>query len=284
MVNVKTLVISDIHGNWPALKAVVGRSFDRVIVLGDLVGYGPFPAECVSWVRENADVVIQGNHDRAYGDDVPALSSASFRWLSDAMAPWTWGQLSDNDLSYLRSLPRWALSEIEGRQYAFVHAAPSSPLYEYIGPDVHRWKAEVRSITADVLAVGHTHLQFALPIDDRLVVNPGSVGQPKDGDPRAAFLVIEDGEIKLERVDYPIEKTIKGLADTGLDSSARSVLSILLRTGTTPQWAASEVRAELAGSDDHAPPRRRDSQHGTFDRDSAQAGLRGTVEDLGLAP
>ena len=236
-------MVSDIHGNWPALKSVVGRQFDRVIVLGDLVGYGPFPSECVDWIRKHADIVVQGNHDRAYGENVPARCRPSFRWLSDAVAPLTWRGLDSESLAYLGALPRWAILQIEGRKFAFVHAAPTSPLYEYIGPDPRRWKGELRGLSVDVLVVGHTHLQFTLQFGECEVINPGSVGQPKDGDPRAAFLMIDNGVCTLHRAAYPVEETIDALGAGGVDKPAIAVLSSLLRTGTIPP-SASDVTSD----------------------------------------
>lgn len=254
----RTLVISDIHGNWPALKAVLDKtlaSVDTVIALGDLVGYGPFPAQCVSWVQENASISVQGNHDRAYGADIPAGCRPDFRWLSDAVGPLTWSQLDQEQLAYLKGLPRWAVLEIDGRKFAFVHAAPSDPLYEYIGPDPARWETELSGLDVDTLVVGHTHIQFSLRIGRSHVVNPGSVGQPKDGDPRAAFLVIEDGVCKLERAEYPVEETIAALAAGEVDAEAVSVLSELLRKGSIPRSATESPRARSHGPNEEPPPR-----------------------------
>ena len=256
----RTLVISDIHGNWPALQSVIDRtiaSVDAVIALGDLVGYGPFPAECVSWVAENASMAIQGNHDRAYGANVAAGCSPDFRWLSDAVAPLTWSQLDSEQLRYLKDLPRWAVREIDGMRFAFVHAAPSGPLYEYIGPDPARWAVELSGLDVDVLVVGHTHLQFSLRAAQSEVVNPGSVGQPKDGDPRAAFLLIEDGVCKLERVAYPVGETVTALRSGQVDAEAAAVLTELLLTGSVPRMAAESERARGYGPKEDPPPRQR---------------------------
>ena len=253
----RTLVICDIHGNWPALQAVLDRtlaSIDTVIALGDLVGYGPFPAKCVRWVAENASIAVQGNHDRAYGENVAVGCRPSFRWLSDAVGPLTWMQLEDKQLAYLRGLPRWAVLKIDGKKFAFVHAAPSDPLYEYIGPDPIRWEAELSGLDVDVLVVGHTHIQFSLRIGRSEVVNPGSVGQPKDGDPRAAFLLIEDGVCKLERVAYPINETIAALGSGKVDSEAVAVLGDVLRTGSVPGAAADSDRARSYGPNEDPPP------------------------------
>lgn len=251
----RTLVISDIHGNWPALRAVAERPFDAVISLGDLVGYGPFPRECVNWVRENALISIQGNHDRAYGENVPARCRPQFRWLSDAVAPLTWRNLGTDELRYLASLPRWAVLDIQGRKHAFVHATPTEPLYRYIGPDPKKWAAELGGLDVDVLVVGHTHIQFTLSVDNVEIVNPGSVGQPKDGDRRAAFLVIEDGVCKLERVDYDTEETVSALGTGEVDADAVTVFSTLLRTGMVPPEATSLSPDRYQGNPpEHAPP------------------------------
>ncbi|MEO7217267.1 MAG: YfcE family phosphodiesterase [Gemmatimonadaceae bacterium] len=253
----RTLVVSDIHGNWPALQAVIDStlaSVDTVIALGDLVGYGPFPAECVRWVSENASIAIQGNHDRAYGANVAAGCRPDFRWLSDAVGPLTWSQLNDEQLAYLKNLPRWAVREIDGRKFAFVHAAPSDPLYEYIGPDPGRWAVELSGLEVDVLVVGHTHLQFSLRVAHSEVVNPGSVGQPKDGDPRAAFLLIEDGVCKLERVEYPIDEAVAALGSHDIDPDAVAVLADLLFTGSVPRAAAESNHATSYGPKEEAPP------------------------------
>lgn len=248
----KTLVISDIHGNWPALQAVAEtpdcREADTIISLGDLVGYGPWPAACVDWVQTHAQVAVQGNHDRAYGEDVPPRCGPAFQWLSEAVAPLTRARLTSAHRQYLADLPRWASLDIEGKRYVFIHAAPTDPLYRYIGPDPRQWRAELASVVADVLVVGHTHLQFMLPMGSRAVVNPGSVGQPKDGDPRAAYLIIEDGICRLKRVAYPIDETARGLCTPQIDEAASTVLAELLYTGVVPAMPPTINQVQAASS------------------------------------
>lgn len=168
--------------------------------------------------------------------------------------PLTWSQLGVKQLAYLRRLPRWAVLEIDGRKFAFVHAAPSGPLYEYIGPDPARWEVELNGLDVDVLVVGHTHLHFSLSIGRSQVVNPGSVGQPKDGDPRAAFLIIEDGVCTLERVTYPVEETVAALSASDVDRQAVTVLAELLRSGTVPRAAAELAQMHHYGATEEPPP------------------------------
>lgn len=230
----KTLVISDIHGNLAALEAVAAEPHDRLICLGDLVGYGPQPGPCVRWVRAHAALVVQGNHDRALGDGSPAGCRTEFEWLADALAPLGQAQLSREERAYLAGLPRSAVRELDGTRCLFVHATPGDPLYRYLGPGRAAWEDEVESLDVGLVMVGHTHLPFELALGGKRVINPGSVGQPKDGDPRAAYAVLENGACRLGRLPYDVERTVAELQATEVDRDAVADLSLLLRTGRTP--------------------------------------------------
>lgn len=228
----KVLIISDVHGNFEALEAVAAAEpHDMVICLGDIVGYGPEPGACVRWVSSRAQLTVQGNHDRALADAVPARSRPRFEWLANAMAPLGEQQLSAGDIAWLRSLPRTAIRKLFGIKFMFVHATPEDPLYQYLGPDREGWERALATVDADLVVVGHTHLQFELVVDGKRVINPGSVGQPKDGDPRAAYAVIDQGGVRLKRVAYRIERTVSALEASGAPVAAVAVLSELLRTG-----------------------------------------------------
>jgi putative phosphoesterase len=231
----KTLVLSDIHGNLAALEAVAAEPHDLLICLGDLVGYGPQPGACVRWVRSHAALVVQGNHDRALVDGSPPGCRAEFQWLADALAPLGQAQLSREERAYLAGLPVSAVREVDGSRCLFVHATPSDPLYRYLGVDPAAWEAEVRSLDVHLVVVGHTHLQLNLALGGKRVINPGSVGQPKDGDPRAAYAVLDNGTCRLCRIAYDVERTVAELKATGVDRDAVADLSLLLRTGRTPR-------------------------------------------------
>jgi len=228
---VRVLVVSDIHGNWPALEAVAAVPHDSVVCLGDIVGYGPQPGECLRWLRANGVEIVQGNHDRALADDVPPRCRPDFEWLATAAAGIARRQLDDEEKAFLRALPRTRRLVLDGRRVLILHATPADPLYSYLPPDVEHWRAAVAGLEADMLLVGHTHLPFHFQLDGVHVVNPGSVGQSKDGDPRAAFAVIEDGTPSLERTPYSIERTVEGLRAAGLEAPAFGALAALLRTG-----------------------------------------------------
>lgn len=248
----RTLIISDIHGNFAALEAVERAEAlaagDEVICLGDIVGYGPEPGACLRWVAERAEVVVQGNHDRALAEDVPPGCRAQFEWLARETAPIGRAQAGPRERSWLATLPRWAFAESEGTRYLFVHATPAHPLYRYLGPDPSEWAQETATLDADAAVVGHTHLPFEITVAGRRIINPGSVGQPKDGDPRAAYAVLERGVVRFGRASYDVERTIAGLAAAGVAPAAVAALGELLRTGRTPPAAAPPVGAHVAGS------------------------------------
>lgn len=227
----RTLVVSDLHGNWPALEAVAAVPHESVLCLGDIVGYGPQPGECLRWARANGAEIVQGNHDRAVADDVPPRCRPDFEWLAAAAAGIARQQLDDEEKGFLRALPRTRRLVLDGRRVLMVHATPADPLYCYLAPDPEEWRAAVAEIDADILLVGHTHLPFHFQFEGVHVLNPGSVGQPKDGDPRAAYAIIEDGVARLERVSYPVERTVESLQASGVGPAAAKALAGLLRTG-----------------------------------------------------
>jgi predicted phosphodiesterase len=231
----RVLVISDIHGNMAALEAVVARRYDALVCLGDLVGYGPAPGPVVRWVRAHATLVLQGNHDRALADGVPPGCRARFERLARLSSPLGARQLSAEEIAYLGALPRLAVRTFDRVRYLFVHATPSDPLYRYLGPESEDWPVEVAGLDVDVVVVGHTHQQFQLHAGGCRVVNPGSVGQPKDGDYRAGYALLDDGRIKLERAEYPAEVTVRALEAEDLPADVGGALASLLRTGRIPE-------------------------------------------------
>ena len=230
----RILIVSDIHGNRAALESVANEPHDAVICLGDIVGYGPEPAACASWVRDNAAWIVQGNHDRAAAEQISPRCQPNFAWLADAVTPLTRAQLDANDIAFLRGLPRWAIRDVSGVRVACFHAKPSDPLYGYLPPAPDAWASELDKVEADLLLVGHTHLPMDFTIGNKRVVNPGSVGQPKDGDPRAAYGVLVDGSPELKRAEYPVTDTIAALEGSTVDPRAVEVLSRMLLRGEAP--------------------------------------------------
>jgi predicted phosphodiesterase len=232
----KILVLSDLHANWPALRAVLeaAADVDAIICLGDLVNYGPHPAECVRWARDETVPlwIVQGNHDRALGCDEDPRCSAPYRTLAAAMQSYTANQLTTAAKDYLAALPPCVTHTMKGARMFLCHAVPSDPLYCYAQADnADRWGRECEQTGhPDFLFVGHTHLPFIRKIGGTTVVNPGSVGQPKDGDSRASYALWQDAEVTLHRVVYDIAAVTHDLA-AAVSPKVSIPLSGVLLTG-----------------------------------------------------
>ena len=231
------VAISDIHGNWPALEAVIRAEnhVDGIICLGDLVNYGPHPVKCVEWAERSIlpGWGIQGNHDRALGCNEDPRCSAPYRKMAAEMQAYAATVLSPEAKSYLAGLPTSTTQELDGARAVFCHAVPSDPLYAYIPmEDERRWADEaVLAGRPDFLFVGHTHRPFVRRFGDTTVVNPGSVGQPKDGDPRAAYALWRDGEVQLRRVAYDVQSVVRDLRPCAPEAIARQLGRILTAGG-----------------------------------------------------
>lgn len=226
----RILVLADIHANWPALAAI-HEPFDACFVLGDLVEYGAQPIECIDWVRQHATVVIRGNHDHSVAQHVPPPSGSGLRGLAGATRLQHWQLLSASHLKFLSRLPVTQTVELGNQRFHLVHATPRDPMDEYLAIDAATWTTRLREIDADFVCVGHTHLQFHLDLGRLQLVNPGSVGQPRDGDPRAAYAIIEDGRVELKRVEYDVDSAVSALRLAGLSPDQFDQAESLLRTG-----------------------------------------------------
>jgi putative phosphoesterase len=229
----RILVLADIHANWAALSAI-REPHDACFVLGDIVEYGASPVECIDWVRQNATAVIRGNHDHSVAQRVPPPQGSGLRSLAGATRQQHWNVLSPSHLKYLSRLPVSMTLELDQRRFHLVHATPRDPMDEYLATDPEAWKHRLKGVDADFVCVGHTHLQFHLNLDSIQLVNPGSVGQPRDGDPRAAYAVIEGDRVELKRVEYDINAAVSALKNTGLAPDVVELAETMLRTGGRP--------------------------------------------------
>ncbi|MFC6722916.1 metallophosphoesterase family protein [Halobium palmae] len=218
-------LISDVHGNQPALEAVLTDmpSVDRIYHCGDAVGYNPFPHRVLETFANEEIISIQGNHDRKISTDVNSMGTATepdsgddaeFQpsELARATGVWTHEQLTAEEMEYLAGLP--AELTVENGTVKVVHGRPEDQDGRLYPEDYGLYLFGDESI----LVHGHTHVQHAEQFDDRLLVNPGSVGQPRDGDPRAAYAVIdlETPTATLHRVPYPIESVVRKIQQTSL--------------------------------------------------------------------
>jgi putative phosphoesterase len=226
----RILVLADVHANWPALQAV-REPFDACFFVGDLVDYGLEPSPCIEWVRSHATVSVRGNHDHGAAQNVPVNGRHGFKYLSSVTRPLTLERLSIEERRFLSALPVTRRVTVADTRFLLVHGTPRDPLDEYAVADVDFWSRRLQNVDANVVCVGHTHHPYVLEVGDKLIVNPGSVGQPRDGDPRASYAVIEDNRVELKRVEYDVEAAIGTIQESSLPEPAKALLAEVLRTG-----------------------------------------------------
>src|SRR5512142_2852211 len=203
----RILIVSDIHGNWPALAAIQ-EPHDVYLCLGDLVDYGPDPAPCVRWAMDHAHNAIRGNHDQGVAQGVPVAGEDGYRYLTRVSRPWMWDALGLDERRYLLQLQVTRRMTLGSKRFLMVHAPPRDPLDEYLLQDPKTWAKRVHNVEADIVCVGHSHIQFDLTAERVVAISPDSVGQSRDGDPCAAYAILDDNKYELKRVEYPVEETI----------------------------------------------------------------------------
>jgi diadenosine tetraphosphatase ApaH/serine/threonine PP2A family protein phosphatase len=240
----RCLVLSDIHSNLEALQAVLddAGSVDEVWCLGDVVGYGPDPNGCVELLRSYPHQCIAGNHDWA---TLGKLDLRDFNPDARDANLWNRQQLKPDNLAYLEALPETLVEE----PFTLAHGSPRYPIWEYI---IYCSTAQTNAehFNTPFCFVGHTHTPVifhlneedvegacepVVPLldspmdlkDERLIINPGSVGQPRDGDPRASYAILDWTAFTVEhrRVAYPVEKTQDKMMEADLP------LRLVLRLG-----------------------------------------------------
>ncbi|MFC4359755.1 metallophosphoesterase family protein [Halobium salinum] len=210
-------VISDLHGNRVALDAVLGDMppVDDIVCAGDVVGYGPWPGDCIEAVRSREVPTVQGNHDRATAHD----TAFGFNSMARAGVKYAREALSEDDIAWLSDLPT-ERTVADGR-VKLVHGHPDDP-DRYTYPD--DFSASMLG-EEDALVLGHTHVQDHRVFPEGVVLNPGSVGQPRDGDSRAAYAVLgvdEDADadgtptVEERRVEYAIGEVMDAVREAGL--------------------------------------------------------------------
>lgn len=187
---------------------------DFIICAGDWVNYGPEPMAVLDWALDHSVHSICGNHDLAVAACADPKATPFKEPIALAMRDWTRQQLLAEHLDYLAKLPVTCKLTIGGAVFQMLHATPADPLYDYrLKPSLDDTELEalVSNVRADVLFVGHTHLPLVRKLRSLRVVNPGSVGQPLDGDPRAAYAIWNDGDVRLCRADYDRHQALDAL-------------------------------------------------------------------------
>lgn len=203
-------VLSDIHSNLDALESVLSSldSYDALFCLGDLVGYGAQPNEVIEQVRTlEPQVLIAGNHDYA----VATGDTSDFAVHAALAVEWTRRKINQRNLDYLISLPHSSSLEQDGLRVAAYHGSPRDPINEYVFPGTAEFilRSMIELAKADVLLLGHTHVPMETKTASGYLFNPGSVGQPRDGDPRASYAVLnmekDNVDFEIKRIDYDID-------------------------------------------------------------------------------
>ncbi len=240
----RVAILSDVHGNLEALEAVLehlsGESVERVVCLGDLVGYGADPNPCCARIREVAEEVVAGNHDHGA---VAMTDVSRFNPLAREAIEWTARVIESDHHRYLESLP--LTLGLSNERATLVHATPARPeVWKYVF-DPAEASQEFGAFTTQCCFVGHTHtpIGFVLRPDGRLygvpleklrledgyryIINVGSVGQPRDSDPRAAYAVYDEeaGTLEMHRVDYDIKTASEKILKAGLPTPLARRLS-----------------------------------------------------------
>lgn len=229
----KILLLADIHSNWPALQAI-DETFDVCLFLGDAVDYAADPVPVIEWLQENATYSVRGNHDHSVAQRVALTPGGMFRRIAAGLRPHHFGVLNDTHLTWLAQLPVTQHLTIGDHSFLLVHASPRDPMDEYVDDRVEAWESRLQHVDVDFVCVGHTHLPMCLELSGTKVINPGSVGQPRDGDWRASYAVIEDGEVSFHRVEYDLDATIEHMKKCGIDDQVIRQTQTILKAGGNP--------------------------------------------------
>lgn len=216
MASLRVALIADIHSNLNALEAVLARvrevGADAVLCAGDIVGYGARPNECCAMVRKVAAAAVYGNHE------IAALTRDVI-WMNPSAAKaalWTSRALDEGSRDFLLRLGLEARIQLGSRRVAVYHGSVDSAI-EYVFEDQADEDLLARA-KCDILVLGHTHVPFVRRFGGGLVVNPGSVGQPRDRDPRASFALLDPDRVEctVERVEYDVAVAMEDILDAGL--------------------------------------------------------------------
>ena len=228
----RLLIIGDLHANGEALAAI-DETVDGVVVLGDIVDYGPDPQAAIAWARRTATCAVRGNHDHAVATGAGTGAGKAWADLAEASAAWTRSVLDEADRAFLGGLPVSTTFSFAGATFAAFHAAPSDPLYRYLPPETPEaeWRAELEGVRADWLLLGHTHRPLLRRFGATTVLNPGSSGQPRAGVPLVTYAIWDDGDVILVHRRYAVERVVRRLAATSVGGRARARLARTLRTG-----------------------------------------------------
>jgi protein phosphatase len=220
----RTLIIADIHGNVAPLEKVLKEeTYDLLICLGDMVDYGPFPNEVVQIIKENANLCVMGNHDYsvAFDKECPG-TTREFKEITYKLREYFSYQIDSENLQFIKSLPYFIEEDIDNSRIFAVHASAKDPLGDYVTFDLGIEFIKEKMIINDnykKVLYGHTHRSGIIKIGDTEVINPGSLGFPRERHPFPTYGIIENGKFEVKRVSYDREKLIREIKNFRIPDS-----------------------------------------------------------------
>ncbi|NPA13084.1 MAG: metallophosphoesterase family protein [Aquificae bacterium] len=236
-------VLSDIHGNIHALEEVAkdikNQSVDKIFCLGDIVNFGAYPKECLDWVKENCDITLKGENDIFVADPEQLILPNPYAIQS---ADWTYDQLSQKDFDYINSLENF----YEEKEFILTHDEPTIPGTYHFLTSERDAKETFTCFDNRFCFYGHTHLQilfvkkpdgkviyqsggeYSMEDGEQYLISVGSVGQPRDKDPRAGYLIVdtEAGKITFRRIPYDVDKAVKSILSAGIPEVFANILKM----------------------------------------------------------
>jgi putative phosphoesterase len=254
----KILVLSDIHANWYALETVLAKeNYDALIFLGDVVDFGANPRECIRFLMSSSKGLfwgVRGDHDHAMAYGTSCNCSEELSRLSTITREWGESLLANREIGFLRRLPLNNRFTIDGLNFYLTHSLENVRIHSDIISDDTSKLAQLSALPEtqheglrqahskniglenkfdgiNFILVGHSHKPFIKQLDKITVLNPGSVGQPRDFNPRVSYAVIEDGKATIKRISYDIEKTVRDLEKSTLPKDVISRLTSILVVG-----------------------------------------------------
>ncbi len=225
----KLLVVSDVHANWPALRALAVESPDAVVFLGDAVTYGTRPAECLDWLGRHARWAVLGNHDEALLRGTLPRCREEFRDAAAETLAWHATRIDPAAASIAAEWPRSVRVEWDGLTVYATHASPFQ-IDDYLETEAEVTQA-TQAIRERLILLGHTHRRLLLRRGGRIILNPGSLGQPRNGEGRGSYAVIQDGRVSFREAAYDLDEITADYAASPLSMGVRQKLqSTLART------------------------------------------------------
>lgn len=236
----RILLIADVHANWEALLALqrAEQKPDAVLFVGDAVGYGPDPVNCVRWLLANTTLAVRGNHDaaihRSHREGTSFGAPSELEHAAQEVIAYSRRLLSEHETDTIGQWPLSASITLGGTHFHLVHGTPLNPLSGELNSATAS-TAELLSLfqdtPADLIVVGHTHMPSIRKFDGRWIVNPGSLGQPRYGVPDATYAVWEDGQLQIKHLHYDHDSVVNRLRLLPLSAETTDCLAKIIEQG-----------------------------------------------------